>query len=429
MPPRQSDGGAERAGPTGGRGVMSALPRRAGRAAPEAGRRVRAIRTPVVPLIAELTAHHPGTLSLGQGVVCYGPPPAAREALEGFFAPMAHHRYGPVEGQPALLDALRRKLDEENGLDMGPGGSRVMVTAGSNMAFLQTVLAITDPGDEIILPLPWYFNHEMAVRMADAQPVEVPTGSDYQPDPGRIEAAITARTRAIVTVSPNNPSGAVYSPECLRAINALAARHGLYHISDEAYEYFVYDGKAHCSPGALPGAAAHTVSLYSLSKAYGMAGWRIGYAALPPQLYPEVQKIQDTNVICPALASQQAALGALRAGRAYCLEGRRQIELARRHLLEALQPLQPFCEPPRADGALYVLLGLHSAMDSMDLAGRLIREHGVAVIPGSAFGLDTGQCHLRISYGALGPDTLAPAVERLTGGLRALLRGEGGRSR
>ena len=133
-----------------------------------------------------------------------------------------------------------------------------------------------------------------------------------------IETAITDRTRAIVTVSPNNPTGAVYPAEILAAINGLCKSRNIYHIADEAYEYFTYDPARHFSPASLPGSASHTISLYSLSKAYGMAGWRIGYMVFPSHLEESMKKIQDTNLICPPLLNQLAATAALGAGRAWC---------------------------------------------------------------------------------------------------------------
>src|SRR5690606_2535019 len=139
------------------------------------------------------------------------------------------------------------------------------------------ISAIVDPGDEVILPLPYYFNHEMAVTMVGGRVVTVPTGEDYQLDPEVVARSITERTRAVVTVSPNNPTGAVYREEVLRAINRLCRERGVYHISDEAYEYFVYDGASHFSPGSIEGSEEYTISLFSLSKAYGFASWRIGY--------------------------------------------------------------------------------------------------------------------------------------------------------
>ena len=227
--------------------------------------RLRAVQSPIIPVIADLIRTHPGTISLGQGVVGYSPPPQVMEEIVRFHADPANNKYQPVAGIPALLTAIEKKLLAENGLRVGAAHeNRVMVTAGGNQAFMNAVLAIADPGDELILPTPYYFNQEMAVTMANCRPVLVPTDSNYQLDVDALRASITPRTRAIVTVSPNNPSGAVYSAEMLRAVNALCAERGIYHISDEAYEHFTYDGATHFSAASQPGSAAHTISLFSL---------------------------------------------------------------------------------------------------------------------------------------------------------------------
>src|SRR5262249_42010158 len=184
---------------------------------------------------------------------------------------------------------------------------RVMVTAGANMAFVHALLAITSLGDEVILPVPFYFNHEMAIEMAGCAPVRVPTDERYQLDLDAIRRAITPRTRAIVTVTPNNPTGAVYPEPALRAVSRLCQDHGLYHISDEVYEYFTYGAARHVSPASFDGAEKFTISLFSLSKAYGFAGWRIGYMAYPESLANAIMKVQDTVIVCPPVISQIAA--------------------------------------------------------------------------------------------------------------------------
>ena len=245
----------------------------------------------------------------------YGPPPEVMAAVRAFGSALADHRYGPVEGLPDLVSAVEAKLAHENGIVVRPA-SRVLVTAGGNQAFVNAVLAVTDPGDEVILPAPYYFNHEMAIVIAGAVPIGVATDREYQLDVDAIAAAITARTRAVVTVSPNNPTGAVYPEEALRAVNALCRDRGIFHIHDEAYEYFTYAPARHFSPGSLPDAAGHTLSLYSLSKAYGMASWRVGYMVVPEVLAEAINKIQDTLLICPPAASQRAALAALAVGAA-----------------------------------------------------------------------------------------------------------------
>lgn len=386
--------------------------------------RLRAVQTPIIPVIADLVRQHPGTISLGQGVVGYGPPPEAFAQLGRFAADPALHKYQSVAGIPPLLAVIERKLVAENLVQTGAShGNRVLVTAGGNLAFMNAVLAIGDPGDEFILPTPYYFNHEMAVTMANCRPVLVPTDASHQLDLDALRAAISPRTRAIVTVSPNNPSGAVYPAATLRAVNELCAERGLFHISDEAYESFVYDGAAHFSAASLPGAAAHTISLFSLSKAYGFASWRIGWMVFPENLEPAMRKIQDTLLICPPVISQFAAIGALQAGPAFVREKLHDLGAVRTLVQRGLAPLAAagICEIPPARGAFYFLLRVHSDRPPLELAQRLIREHGVAVIPGSAFGLDRG-CYLRVAYGALQPDTAAEGIGRLAHGLGALLR-------
>ncbi|MFM1770244.1 MAG: hypothetical protein RJA22_2773 [Verrucomicrobiota bacterium] len=388
---------------------------------PGESRRMQAVQTPVIPVVADLIRRHPGTISLGQGVVSYGPPEEALAEIPRFLAGPDHHKYLPVTGLPELVEAFGRKLAAENGLATGDAApARFVVTAGSNMAFLNAVLAMTDPGDEVILQSPCYFNHEMAVTMASARPVLVPTDARFQLRLDAIAAAITPRTRAVVTVSPNNPTGAVHPEADLRAVNELCRGHGLWHIHDEAYEYFTYGEARHWSPGSAPGAAEHTVSLFSLSKAYGFASWRVGGMVIPERLLAAVRKVQDTNVICAPAIAQFAAVGALRAGRAWCRERVAELAGTRERALAELEAARGFCAAAPADGAFYLLLRVATSLRPLDVVERLVREHGVAVIPGTAFGLEEG-CHLRVSYGALRREAVAEGMGRLVRGLRRIV--------
>jgi aspartate/methionine/tyrosine aminotransferase len=381
-------------------------------------RRLAAVQAPVIPIVGRWTTETPGTISLGQGVVSYEPPAEAIAAARKFGGKLTDHRYGPVEGLPALVEAIEAKLARENHITVRPG-SRLLVTAGGNQAFMNAVLAITDPDDEIVLPVPYYFNHEMAVVMAGASAVAVATTSEYQLDLRAIADAITPRTRAVVTVSPNNPTGAVYPEAALRAVNALCRDRGIFHIHDEAYEYFTYGDVKHFSPGSLADAAGHTISLFSLSKAYGMASWRIGYMVIPEVLSEAVNKIQDTILICPPAISQHAAMAALEVGRAFAGAHVERLDTMRRTIFEALGAPDVPCDVPSPDGAFYYLVRVHSALDSMTLAERLIREHRVATIPGSAFA-DPSPCSIRISYGALDSESVIEGLRRLVSGLRAI---------
>jgi aspartate/methionine/tyrosine aminotransferase len=377
------------------------------------------VQPPIIPIVGELIRRTPGTISLGQGIVSYGPPVSALNVLRSFPRTPDDHRYGPVEGSPELLDAIGSKLEAENGITTGDD-RRIVVTAGGNMAFVNAVLAVTDPGDEVILQTPFYFNHDMAIVMAGCRTVAVPTDSQYQLRPDAIRAAFTPRTRAVVTISPNNPSGAVYPESALREVNHLCAEHGLYHIHDEAYEYFTYDGARHFSPGTIAGSEPHTISLYSFSKTYGMASWRIGYMVIPAHLFEAINKIQDTNLICPPVVSQAVACAALRSGSEYCRERVRALAAVRPLVLDAFAGVADTCTVPRPDGAFYCLVHAHTSMDPLALVERLIVEHRVAAVPGTAFGLTDG-CYLRVSYGALDRDTVAEGMSRLVTGLRALL--------
>lgn len=378
-------------------------------------KRMQAVQSPIIPIVGDLIRQHPGTISLGQGVVSYPPPPQAIAKITEFLSQPQNHKYQAVEGIPELRSRIAHKLQTENHFDLSE--SEIVVTAGSNMGFLNAILAITDPGDEVILQTPYYFNHEMAITIANCKAICVPTDANYQLQLDLIRQAITERTKAIVTISPNNPTGVVYSEAALREVNKICQLNNLFHISDETYEYFTY-GVSHFSPGSL--SSEHTISLYSLSKAYGFASWRIGYMVIPKFLKESIQKIQDTNVICPAVISQYAALGALEAGRAYCQEKLGAIAQIRDIVLQELAQISHLCTVPPAKGAFYFLLKVHTDMHSMDLVERLIRDHQVAVIPGFTFGLEKG-CYLRVGYGALEQETAIAGINRLITGLQTIL--------
>ncbi len=381
--------------------------------------RMRNVQDPVIARVGVLIAEHPGTINLGQGMVHYAPPPQVVQAVaDAAQHNQRVHRYGHVRGRGDLIAAIKAKLHSDNRVLLGED-RRVVVTAGSNMGFLNAVLAITDVDDEIVILTPYYFNHEMALAIAGCRAVAVSTDDNYQPDMAKIKAAINDRTKAIVTISPNNPTGAVYPLSVLQNINELCASHGLYHICDEAYEYFVYDGLKHYSPGSSTGSAPHTISLYSLSKSYGLAGWRIGYMVIPEHLASAVEKIQDTNLICPTIVSQIAACTALQVGAASCRQQAAELQSVRNVVLSELGKLRGQIEMPQPRGAFYAFARVRTDRRDMEIVNELICQYGVAVIPGSTFGVTDG-CALRIAYGALDGDSVAEGIARLVKGLRAL---------
>lgn len=384
-----------------------------------ASKRIDAVELPIIPTIAAMVRDNPGCISLGQGVVSYGPPADDVARLPGLMADLQLNKYQAVSGLPALTDALTKKLEAVNRVDIA-NGYRIMVTAGSNMAFLNAVLAVADPGDEFILPLPYYFNQEMAVKMCDAVPVAVPSLEDYQLDIEAIEAAISPKTRAIVTVSPNNPTGVVYRPEDLARINHLCKRYGLYHFSDEAYEYFTYEGAKHYSAASAGSACEHTLSFFSFSKNYGMASWRVGYVVYPEHLHEAMNKVQDTNLICAPVISQLLALQVLNRPRASIDEQVNHLSKVRSKVYDILSPLRPLADFHPTQGAFYVLVSLPGVEDPLAFNHFLAREYKVACVPGFAFGLSDTQFRnvQRLSYGALAPETVVEGVNRFVAGVR-----------
>ncbi len=388
----------------------------------ESSQRMQQVQSPIISTVAKLIEQNPGTISLGQGIVYYGPPKNSMARLNAPGQSLEFNKYGSSQGLAELIMLLGKKLESENNIDIS-STSKIIVTAGANMAFLNVLFAITDPGDEIILNAPYYFNHEMAVSMLNCSVVVIPTDAQYQLQDEKILAAITDKTRAVITVSPNNPTGAIYPADVLQNINQICANKGIYHISDEAYEYFTYDEEKHFSPASIDGAENHTISLFSLSKAYGFAAWRVGYMVIPEHLQEAVIKAQDTNLICPPLASQYAAIGALETGPEYCREKLPLIHDIRNEFLEKLSCLGDFCQYPSGSGALYLFLKLDTELSDMEVTEYLIENHQVAVIPGHTFGM-RDQCYIRVSYGALDKKSAAEGIQRLISGLRAIMNKE-----
>src|SRR5258706_11171023 len=387
-------------------------------AAVEQSDRIKAVQSPVIPIVGEWIRQRPGTISLGQGVVNYGPPRSAMDAIAQFAGDPENHKYKPVHGIPPLLEAIQKKLSVENGIRIGDS-QRIVVTAGGNMGFVNAILSVASAAEEIILLSPYYFNHEMALSIAGCKCVVIPTDEQFRPRVNTIANAITRRTRAVVSISPNNPTGAVYSELALRQINELCRDSGIYHIHDEAYEYFVWDGAKHYSPASEDGAWPHTISLFSLSKSFGFASWRIGYMVIPEHLFEAVRKIQDTILICPPVISQFAAVGALREGSGYCRDKLKGIAEVRALVADELKEISRFSTIGPAAGAFYFFLRVRTHLDSMTMVERLIREHGVAVMPGSTFGMDEG-CYLRIAYAALSKETGKEGIGRFVNGIKKI---------
>ena len=378
-----------------------------------------AVQAPIIPILGEWIRQSPGTISLGQGMVGYGPPQEALAAVPRFLAEPGAHRYGPVEGLPALVEALTHKLTAENHLDLSR--SRVVVTAGGNLAFMNAVLAVADPGDEVILQAPYYFNHEMAVVMAGCRPVVVPTDARYQLQVDAIASAITPRTRAVVTISPNNPTGAVYPEADLRAVNDLCAARGVWHIHDEVYEYFTY-GRPHFSPASIARRRRpHDLALLAVE------GVRL--CQLAHRLHDGARdavggREQDPGHAAHLPAARLASGGRGRARRGTRLlrrphrrPGRRAPARAgaarghRRHRGGAIGRRRALLPGPRGDD------------DGFDDAGPTPdpRAPGGDRARQRVWLLSRPATCLRVSYGALAPETVDEGMARLVRGIKAIV--------
>jgi len=356
-------------------------------------------------------------VSLGQGVPFFPPPPEAVQAAKDSLDTDAGFRYSEDAGFLSLRVAASKKLEQKNGISADPETS-VMITSGANQAFLNIAMAITSPGDEMILLSPYYFNHVMALQLIGCKPVMSSTDEQHQPVLDDIFSKVTEKTRAIITISPNNPTGAVYAPGALKDINVYCRDHGLYHISDEAYEDFIFDNAEHVSPGAFDPTLNHTVSLFSFSKSFGMPGYRIGYMVYPPRLNKEILKVQDTLVICPSGPAQAAAEAALTQTPDYPSRFVSPMNEVRELFKQELSNIRGV-QMSLTRGGYYFLLRLDTDASSWDISKKLIEEFKVITIPGNVFGDE--RTSIRLAYGNIDIETAKVGLRRLKEGLASLM--------
>lgn len=340
---------------------------------------------------------------------------AAAEALSD----PANYRYTPAAGLPVLREAIAAKTLRDSGWDVP--ASQIIVTNGGKQAVYQAFQAVVNPGDEVLLPAPYWTTYPEAIRLADGVPVEVFAGADqeYKVTVEQLEAARTEKTTVLVFVSPSNPTGAVYSADETRAIGEWALEHGIWVISDEIYQNLVYDGaRATSIVEAVPDVAGQTILVNGVAKTYAMTGWRVGWMVGPAdaiKLAANLQSHLSSNVNNVA---QRAALAALTGPQVEAEKMRSAFNRRRRVIVTELAKI-PGVTVPNPLGAFYVypdvqgLLGREWAgvtpTTTLELADLILEKAEVAVVPGEAFG-PSG--YLRLSY-ALGDDALLEGVQRL----------------
>lgn len=369
-------------------------------------------KAPIIDLLQQVNLPK-DVISLGQGIPFFSPPADVIKATQKSLSTPQGYQYTTDQGLFELRTIIGEKLRTEQQVIVHPE-NQVMVTAGANQAFMNAMLSISSPGDEIIFFTPTYFNYVMAAKLAGCKPVFAPTDSNYQPIVEKLSHLISKKTRAIVTISPNNPTGAVYSLDSLCAINQLCQNHHLYHISDEVYEYFVYEDAKHHSPLRCDNEIEHTISLFSLSKAFALSGYRIGYMVFPDHLLNDLLKVQDTIGICAPALSQIAALTAIPMGRMFVSTYLQSLKENRMLVKEKVNEITQ-ARGVWTKGAYYFFISLDTNRSSLMIAKRLIEEYGVIVLPGEMF--DVYHPSIRLSYGNLSKERLENGLDRLITGL------------
>jgi aspartate aminotransferase len=358
-------------------------------------------------------------IGFGAGEPDFPTPANIVEAAQRAAADPANHRYSPAAGLPALREAIATKTARDSGLEVTP--EQVVVANGGKHALYNVFMALIDLDDEVLIPAPYWVSYPEQVRLAGGVPVAVPTTKEtgFRTSVDQLEQHRTDATKALVFVSPSNPTGAVYPPEEIAAIGRWAAEHGIWVITDEIYEHLIYGQATFASlPVVAPEAADRTIVVNGVAKTYAMTGWRVGWSISPVELAKGMNKLQSqsTSNVCnvaqlaavEALSGPQDAVAEMREA----FDRRRKLAVAKLSAIDGVQVVEP-------EGAFYVFPSFEDVL-GRELAGRqvtttlelaevLLEEAKVALVPGEAFGAPG---YARLSY-ALGDDDLAEGIDRI----------------
>ena len=337
---------------------------------------------------------------------------AAIDALEAGFT-----KYTPNAGIPELRQAIADKLAADNGLNYRAG--QIVVSNGAKHACYNAILATCQPGDEVIIPAPYWVSYPDMVRLVGAEPVIVPTSerNAWKMRPEDFENAMTQRTKMLIMNTPGNPTGSVYTREELEAIINVAAEEDIYVLSDEIYEKLVYDDVKHVSVASLsPEAYDLTITINGFSKSYAMTGWRLGYLAAPDAIARAVDSIQSHTSSNPSSFSQYGALAALKGDQQPLADMREEFEMRRNYMFDRISKISNVTAV-KPEGAFYILVNISQlGLTSQNFADRLLSKANVAVVPGAAFGDDRT---VRFSY-ATSLDIIKKGLDRFQDFCRTL---------
>ena len=337
---------------------------------------------------------------------------AAKQALDA-----GKTKYGPVAGEPQLKAAIARKLLSDNNLNYQP--ENIIVTNGGKHSLYNLMMALIDPGDEVIIPVPYWLSYPEMVKLASGKPVMVRTDAStgYKITPEQLSGAITPKTKLFVLNSPSNPTGMVYTRAELKALAEVIVDRDILVVADEIYEKIIYDGAQHVSIGSL-GKEIFDRTLISsgFAKAYSMTGWRVGYLAGPIELIKAISTIQGHSTSNVCTFAQYGAIAALESSQE-SVEKMRQAFAQRRQVIFELLDAVPGISCIKPDGAFYMFVNISkTGMNSLEFCDAFLEQQQVAVIPGIAFGADD---HIRLSY-ATDLGTIKKAVERLDKFVRSI---------
>jgi aspartate aminotransferase len=330
---------------------------------------------------------------------------AAMASLDGGFT-----KYTPSSGIPELRQAISDKFKADNHIDYKP--NQIIVSNGAKHSCYNAILATCQPGDEVIIPAPYWLSYPEMVRLAGADPVFVQTREEnnWKMTPEEFESAMTPRTKMVIINSPGNPTGSVYSRSELEALVEIAATEDIFILSDEIYEKLTYDGTEHVSVASLSKTAYDlTITINGFSKAYAMTGWRLGYLAAPEPVARAIDAIQSHSTSNPCSFAQKGGLAALKGDQSAVEDMRAEFDLRRQYMVERLKSIARITvvEPK---GAFYALANISKlGLNSTNFAEKLLSKHHVAVVPGVAFGDDRT---IRLSY-ATGLDIIKKGLDRL----------------
>ena len=328
--------------------------------------------------------------------------------------------YGPTPGLPELREAIARNSREVRGININTDPAQVVVTPGAKPIMFYVILALAQPGVEVIYPNPGFPIYESMIRFSGATPVPMRLLEEkaYHPDLADLAAKITDRTRLIIINSPENPCGSALTRDELETIANLARGRDLYVMADEIYKDILYTGE-HYSIAAFPDLEKQTIILDGFSKSYAMTGWRLGYGIMPEELVPHITRLAVNSVSCAASFSQRAAIAALDGPQDAVQEMAAEFAQRRRLITDGLRSI-PGVHCPEPEGAFYAFPSIReTGLSSAEFEERALSEAGVALLSGSAFG-EYGEGYVRLSY-ANSQENISKALERLAGFVEKLV--------